>query len=1057
MKKIFYTVVFFLILLFQTEISGKPRVTLNNNPITHSNPVGQIVTIQRIVIDANNIRSYFQNTGIFNHNSINSTAGFEWVKNSNNTACYTAGLSIGCYINDSLAQVMASYKGEYAPGYWNNAGVFVTNPDFKIYSVRAGDNELNNPDYANWDKMVPFGAPYVDINNNGQFDPGVDKPGIKNAGQTAFLVMTDGDPTQKNIGEGFGGGIVNPVMKVQVALTIWAYNSPGLEDLQFVNWEIINRGSNDWEKTYFGVVVDPDLGEYTDDYIGCDTTQNLGYCYNGTNNDPIYGNNPPAFGMDYFKSPVNRQTGDTLGLSSFVFFTNTGSVPIPCEEDPNGEPSPAYKMLTGVKKDGSPFLNPLTTPPSPTKFVYPGDPATNAGWTELKGSVQNCGGTNGTVLTVNPVGDRRFIFNSGADDFVVSPNDTQNIVLAQFVARGNSNLNSVTLLKRLSETAQKIYDANFEVTPPPTPPVVTPVFIPTVPGQCNITLNWTDASESYRYWDSVFFFPQDSNIYEFQGYEIYEINKFGNTIPNFNDPLTISGASNNVKLVAIYDIRDNIGSVVDTFFTGVQVPVNGTLQDQFAPFPVLPPYSYPTPSGFPNTGIFRSVSLSSTQFPENYGGVSAFVYGQTYQFAVMAYAVSKSGKIRRGFRLIRNSLTGQTVNYTPVAPPIGTTFEMKNNDTLNTDKRDLGVMPIIKDQNSLLNAKYRVLFGSTDTTYRVIRQLAGNTTWDTLKRVPEGSSRFLSYSQDPAATPLYLKFVDFKSNAYDSSRIVDGVYINVQKIRFTSAGGGTYSGNVGIIKDPSNSITPDSIQTRRPGWEYRPAGNQFVTGSQIVPNGGPWQSQTMAISSVIRGTWNNVPSNLTPDRYRTIRLTWKTNLNDGQLAYRYVDTAGTPLSSGSRYLYRGFDRVPFIAEEIDPTDSTPSPRRINVGFVKTRTVDSSSAFNMSADSTGGFLFVYFFNSDYSETVIPNYTTGALNLRQQQLDIMYVWAPRLITPTSSPVNNDELIFYPYTVTRPFVQGNIPLTYEFETKAPVFGNTQVAKDQNEMEKIRVVPNP
>ena len=761
--------------------------------------------------------------------------------------------------------------------------------------------------------------------------------------------------------------------------------------------------------------------------------------------------------MDYFKSPVNRQTGDTLGLSSFVFFTNSGSVPIPCEEDPNGEPSPAYKMLTGVKKDGSPFLNPLTTPPSPTKFVYPGDPATNAGWTELKGSVQNCGGTNGTVLTVNPVGDRRFIFNSGADDFVVSPNDTQNIVLAQFIARGNSNLNSVTLLKRLSETAQKIYDANFEVTPPPTAPVVTPVYTPTVPGQCNITLNWTDASESYRYWDSVFFFPQDSNIYEFQGYEIYEINKFGNTIPNFNDPLTISGASNNVKLVAIYDIRDNIGSVVDTFFTGVQVPVNGTLQDQFAPFPVLPPYSYPTPSGFPNTGIFRSVSLSSTQFPENYGGVSAFVYGQTYQFAVMAYAVSKSGKIRRGFRLIRNSLTGQTVNYTPVAPPIGTTFEMKNNDTLNTDKRDLGVMPIIKDQNSLLNAKYRVLFGSTDTTYRVIRQLAGNTTWDTLKRVPEGSSRFLSYSQDPAATPLYLKFVDFKSNAYDSSRIVDGVYINVQKIRFTSAGGGTYVGNVGIIRDPSTTRTPDSIQTRRPGWEYRPAGNQFVTGSQIVPNGGPWQSQTMAISSVIRGTWNNVPSNLTPDRYRTIRLTWKTNLNDGQLAYRYVDTAGTPLSSGSRYLYRGFDRVPFIAEEIDPTDSTPSPRRINVGFVKTRTVDSSSAFNMSADSTGGFLFVYFFNSDYSETVIPNYTTGALNLRQQQLDIMYVWAPRLITPTSSPVNNDELIFYPYTVTRPFVQGNIPLTYEFETKAPVFGNTQVAKDQNEMEKIRVVPNP
>jgi|GEM_PF-5681447 len=101
--------------------------------------------------------------------------------------------------------------------------------------------------------------------------------------------MTDGDPSQKNTGEGFGGGISNPVMKVQVALTIWAYNSPGLEDLQFVNWEVINRGDRDWDRTYFGVVVDPDLGFEDDDYIGCDTNLNLGYCYNGTNSDPEYG------------------------------------------------------------------------------------------------------------------------------------------------------------------------------------------------------------------------------------------------------------------------------------------------------------------------------------------------------------------------------------------------------------------------------------------------------------------------------------------------------------------------------------------------------------------------------------------------------------------------------------------------------------------------------------------------------------------------------------------------------------------------------------------------
>ena len=79
----------------------------------------------------------------------------------------------------------------------------------------------------------------------------------------------------------------------------------------------------------------------------------------------------------------------------------------------------------------------------------------------------------------NPKGDRRFIFNSGGLDFVVNPGDTQNIILAQFVQRGSSNKNSVTLLKRMSNTAQIIYDNNFNVTPPPPPPVVIMHLHPT--------------------------------------------------------------------------------------------------------------------------------------------------------------------------------------------------------------------------------------------------------------------------------------------------------------------------------------------------------------------------------------------------------------------------------------------------------------------------------------------------------------------------------------------------------------------------------------------------
>lgn len=1057
MKTKFTILVFSILLLFSVSIHGKPRVTISQNPITHYNP-GQspaVVVVQRVNINANNINSIFQNTGIFNQNTaLQNQAGFEWPKGSGKHACFTAGLSIGAYINDSLAQTTASFKGEWSPGYYGPEGIYITNPDFKIYSIKAGDNADNNPDYANWFKMIPYGAPFVDVNGNGIFDPSVDLPGIKDAGQTAFISLSDGDLAQHNTGEGFGGGITVPLMRAQVALTIWSYTSPGLENLQFVNWVVINKGQSPWNRTYMGVVVDPDLGDSDDDYIGCDTTQNMGFCYNGDNDDPDYGVAPPAFGMDYFKSPV-RGPGDTLGLTSFIFFTNPGNIPPPCEGDPSGEPLPAYRMLTGIKKDGSPFLDPTQTPPTPTKFVYPGDPETNSGWTEKQGSVQNCGGIEGTTIAINPVGDRRFIFNSGAEDFTVNPGDTQRIVLAQFVARGSTNLNSATRVKRLSTTAQKIYDANFNVTPPPPPPVVNAVFTPTVPGQTNITLNWGDVSESYRFWDSIFFDPEDSNIYKFQGYQIYEIDKFASSLPNFNEPLTID---NTLKLLAIYDLRDTVGIVIDTFATGVTI----NTVEQVGPFPIVPPFTMPTPAGFPNTGIYRSITLSQTQYPENYGGNTAFIYGQQYKFAVVAYAVSESDSILRGFKVISNSVSTQTLTLTPVAPPIGTTFAMKNNDTLNTNRRDLGVMPIIKNQDLLKNATYRVLYGSPDTTYRILRLLDGSSTWDTLKRVPGADDRFVSYMDNPSASVLFLKNTTFplwwqRSNAFDSSRIVDGVYINVQKVRFQYTTAANYLGNVGVIRDPSATRTPDSIQTRQQGWSYEPEGRRFVQGSKFVRSGGPWQSLSMSVSYPTVGTWTNLGTTVRADQLRNVRITWTggDTVNGGQLAYRYLDTVG---ANDNSYLYSNMKRVPFIVEEIDPTDSTPEPRRLNVAFVESSDINPlTGSFNITADTLGGKTLLYIFNSDYSETPNPAYTTRNLFLNQSNFDILYVWSPMLINPGAAPSNGDILTFYPYTVTRPFVQGDIPLFYEFRTTAPVFGNNQTAKDRNDMDKIRIVPNP
>jgi hypothetical protein len=1062
LKRIF--IIAILVTMFTSFGYSKPRkLESNGNPFKFA-PSPNTLIAQRIRLNANNVDAYFQNSGIFNQNTTaTNSPGLYWPKGqTTKAACFTAGLSIGCMINTAtglkMAQVMASYKGEWAPSYVPSPPDKISGPqtDFKMYMVRAGDNASTNPDYANWYKMIPYGAPYDDVNHNGTYDDGTDIPGMKTAAQTIFMCQSDAMVSERNPGEGFGGGVNDPILFAEVRFTAWAYTSPGLEDMQFINWVIINKDTTAWYRTYTGVVVDPDLGDANDDYIGCDTTINMGYCYNGDNDDPVYGISPPAFGMEYFRSPVIRATNDTLGLTSFSFFTNNGNSPPPCESDPNGEPKPAYLMLMGVKKDSSSFLDPTYTPPKRTKFVYPGDPESNSGWTEFKGSINNCGGDSGAYINPNPKGDRRFIFSSGREDFVMNPGDTQNIIVAQFVQRGSSNLNSVTKLKRLGLTARIIYDRNFNVTPPPPPPVVNYAFNPTNRGRCNITLNWGDISESYRYWDSIFHEPDDTNIYLFQGYEVYELSKNIQSVPDFNKPETIDPTV--IRLIDIFDKNDNIGVVIDTF---------QTYEGQFSPFPICPPYKMSVPNGFPNKGISRSITLTGTQFGENYGGETKFIYGQEYKFSVTAYAVSisHSDTLKKGFRLIRNSVGSLIITIKPVAPPAGTDYTMKNGDTLNLSFpfRDLGLAPIIRNQDLLKNATYRVQFG-LDTTYMIMRKLAGSNTFtDTLQRG--------------------LKWVSYKPTADDSSRTFDGIFFNLQKLRYVYDGTlGGWSGNVGVLPDPSSTLKPDSIQTRKNGWEYNPRQNLFFEGAKTtIANGSKpaWQNKTMSMFYPTKINYNGIGSKLLPSGLRSVKIKY-TGYGNGQRAYRYLSNTADSIADPS-YLpyvvrtkpppfyswlvYQDKREVPFKVFVNDPNDSA-NGRQLNCAFVEANLPRPAGLINgkfePTADSTGSRRFLYIFNSNYSDSInwdpIYTDTIGPLGLWfTSRYDIMYIWAPKLINSQSNFTVGDEFNIYPYTFQRPFYDdaGTMPFFYEFSTVAPDYANNEAAK--NAIDKITVVPNP
>jgi hypothetical protein len=424
-----------------------------------------------VLLDGNNISAFFLKTGILDQDRrTTNKSGFEWPKGSGKTAVFTAGLCIGAFVNNQLKQASASYVGEYSPGYCEH-GVCKTNNNFKYYKVSRGDNAQNSWDWANWGLMVPSGAPFIDVNNNGIYEPAIDTPGVKNASQTIFYCMTDADYQSHTAGEGFGGGTLP--LGAEVHLTAWVYDSPGLQDVQFINYSIINKSDSIWKKTYMALYSDPDLGDPSDDYTGCDTNLKLSFCYNSDNDDNVYGSSPPAVGFVQLTSPTNHSItpNKNLGMTS----SNSPYKYVMCEGEPNGEPYPAYLMLAGFKRDSTSWLDPMHSPYLKTKFTYTGDPESNTGWTRLKGYITNCGhDTTGNIIAPAPAGDMKMYFSSGAEDFNMAPGDTQRFVVAQLIARGSSNLNSVTVLKSLCSRVRSFYETNFPFVINPVPVVEYP-------------------------------------------------------------------------------------------------------------------------------------------------------------------------------------------------------------------------------------------------------------------------------------------------------------------------------------------------------------------------------------------------------------------------------------------------------------------------------------------------------------------------------------------------------------------------------------------------------
>lgn len=448
----------------------------------------------------NQFFNYYGNNGDGAYNKFSATnEGLEYPKGSGKTWLYEEGLLWGGFHKGRATPKVggSAYRHGIQAGPIIQYGTSTTdpvaddpsNPSNRVYRVRPdinpktpfvdvqskiaaeetaligryesySDQDIYDQYVKDWNEWpVASGAPFVygkDSNNvqrtSGPYDPRYDIPGRPGAHQTLWYVANDDNAVRAaNLSN-------SPPIGLEMRRTVWGYNLAGAGgQAVFESTVLINKSGARVDSMFLMYWSDPDLGDMSDDFVGCDTVRSLGYVYNGHTTDAVYGSQPPAAGIEILQGPIVRGAqGDTasflmsrrpriknLPMTTFDFFIN-GS---PIYTDPVsgvGGDLQWYRLMQGkIAPTGNPFVDPVTA--LPTKFCLSGDPVTGAG----------SGWVDGTGVLAP--GDRRMCLASGP--FTMAAGDTQELVVALIAGLGADRISSIAVLRSNADQVRSAYNS----------------------------------------------------------------------------------------------------------------------------------------------------------------------------------------------------------------------------------------------------------------------------------------------------------------------------------------------------------------------------------------------------------------------------------------------------------------------------------------------------------------------------------------------------------------------------------------------------------------------
>jgi len=382
-----------------------------------------------------------------------------------------------------------------------------------------------------------------------------------------------------------------------------------INQMTFYRHRLINKGANTLDSTFMGQWVDPDLGWYADDFVGCDTVLGIGYVYNGDAlddiNGPGYGSALPMLAVDYFRGPKN-EFGQELKMTNFLYYNNENGTP-------NGNPEGGqhyYNYLSGTWGNGSLWQwggIGFATGGRQTHYIFPsapdqvGSPATV--WSE-------CASRNAPA-------DRRFLMSSGP--FRLLPGADNDLVIGIPWVRPVTTCPSLTLLRRADLKAQALFDACFSQVPLIDPPMVIKVenanneaVLQWVPVGNNLNFSYDEEESTIPAVDPETGVAND-RTYNFEGYAVYQLKNRQVTDDQINDPAF-------AKVVFQCDIKNGIKDLYNF------IPDERSF---YQPMKMI------TGS---DEGVKTSVRLTEDAFAT--GDNKKLVNGKTYYYKILCYATN---------------------------------------------------------------------------------------------------------------------------------------------------------------------------------------------------------------------------------------------------------------------------------------------------------------------------------------------------------------------------------------------------------------------------------